>query len=245
VSTLSPAEIEGLERATVEAVAPPEVVEIGRWLVPLDDGTIGRARSAVPLSHEVGPEHLDDVVEAYRQRSLKPAFRLAEAAGLKGLTAEIVRRGYTSEQPTLVMTAPARGVAEIAVPFADLLDRPDEAWGQVFLGEGFDPVDGAHRVRRLTEAPDALYGAVREGGRTVAVGVVSFGHGWAGVHGMRTAADRRGAGFASRLLALFGSAALARQVDQVFLQVEETNRAQALYRRAGFEEAWRYRYWTR
>jgi len=84
---------------------------------------------------------------------------------------------------------------------------------------------------------------VREGGRTAAVGVVSFGHGWAGVHGMRTALDRRGAGFASRLLALFGAAARARQIHRVFLQVEEANPAQALYRRAGFETAWRYHYW--
>jgi ribosomal protein S18 acetylase RimI-like enzyme len=241
--SLSSADIETLERATVEALAPPEVVEIGPWLVPFDDGTIGRAKSAVPLSHDVGAEHLDAIVAAYRQRELTPAFRIAETPGLKAVTAEIARRGFTSEEPTLVMVAPARTVAEIAVPFADLVDRPDEAWGEVFLGQGFDPEDGANRVRRLTAAPDALYGSVREGGRTVAVGVVSFGYGWAGVHGMRTVADRRGAGFASRLLALFGSAALARQVDRVVLQVAETNRAQALYRRAGFEEAWRYRYW--
>ena len=75
------------------------------------------------------------------------------------------------------------------------------------------------------------------------MGVVTFGHGWAGIHGMRTSIDRRGAGFASRLLALFGAAAQARQVDRMFLQVEENNPAQNLYRRAGFDEAWRYRYW--
>lgn len=240
---MEPADIEALERATVEAVAPPEVIEIGPWLVPLDDGSIGRAKSAVPVTHEADVSQIDAVEAAYRQRGLKPAFRLAEVPGLRAVTAEIARRGYHSEQPTLVMTAPAAKVAELAAPFADLLDHPDEAWGQVFLGEGFDPVDGAHRVKRLTESPDALYGAVREGGRTMAVGVISFGHGWAGVHGMRTAVERRGAGLASRLLALFGAAAQARQVDRVFLQVEETNPAQNLYRRAGFEEAWRYRYW--
>jgi GNAT superfamily N-acetyltransferase len=240
---LDATDIESLERATVAAVAPPEVLELSGWLVPLDDGTIGRAKSAVPLRHDLDASGLDAVEAAYRERGLKAAFRLAEVSGLKAATAEVVRRGYRSEQPTLVMTAPASSVAELAAPFADLLDHPDEAWGQVFLGEGFDPVDGAHRVKRLTESPDALYGAVREGGRTVAVGVVSFGYGWAGIHGMRTALDRRGSGFASRLLALFGAAAEARQVDRIFLQVEEANPAQNLYRRAGFDEAWRYRYW--
>jgi ribosomal protein S18 acetylase RimI-like enzyme len=243
MTDLTAADIEALERATVEAVAPPDVVEIGPWLVPLDDGTIGRAKSAVPLTHEADATHIDAVEAAYQERSLKPAFRLAEVAGLKAVTAEVARRGYHSEQPTLVMIAPAARVAELAAPFADLLDHPDETWGKVFMGEGFDAADGAHRVARLTQSPDALYGAVREGGRTMAVGVVSFGHGWAGVHGMRTAIERRGAGLASRLLALFGAAAQARQVDRVFLQVEEGNPAQNLYRRAGFEEVWRYRYW--
>ncbi|MDZ4375086.1 MAG: GNAT family N-acetyltransferase [Phenylobacterium sp.] len=240
---LTPTDIESVERATIHAVAPPEVLEIGQWLVPLEAGPINRAKSAVPLSHEVDASHLDAIEAAYRQRDLSPAFRIAEAPGLKAVTAEIARRGYASELPTLVMTAPALSVAEIAAPFADLLDHPDETWGRMFLGEGFDPIDGAHRVERLTAAPDALYGAVREGGRTTAVGVISFGYGWASIHGMRTAMERRGAGLASRLLALFGAAALARQVDRVFLQVEDGNPAQNLYRRAGFEEAWRYRYW--
>lgn len=240
---MDPADIESLERATVEAVAPPDVLEIGGWLVPFDDGTIGRAKSAVPLRHDLDASALDAIEAAYRERGLKPAFRIADAPGLAAVTAELSRRGYVGAQPTLVMTARAERVAQVAVPFADLLDHPDEAWGSVFLGEGFDPVDGAHRVRRLTDAPDALYGAVRDGGRTVAVGVISFGHGWAGVHGMRTALDRRGSGFASRLLALFGAAAQARQVDRIFLQVEGGNPAQNLYKRAGFEEAWRYLYW--
>ncbi|WP_296598105.1 GNAT family N-acetyltransferase [Phenylobacterium sp.] len=237
------ADIESLERATVEAVAPPDTVEIDGWLLPFDDGTIGRAKSATPLRHDLDASALDAIEAAYRARGLKPAFRVADVPGLAAVTAELARRGYVGEQPTLVMTAPAARVAEVAVPFADLLDHPDEAWGAVFLGEGFDAKDGAHRVRRLTEAPDALYGAIRDGGRTVAVGVVSFGHGWAGVHGMRTALDRRGSGFASRLLALFGSAAQARQVDRVFLQVEEANPARRIYERAGFTPAWTYRYW--
>lgn len=240
---MDPADIESLERATVAAVAPPEVLEIDGWLVALDDGSISRAKSAVPLRHDLDAANLSAVETAYRDRGLQPAFRIAEAPGLKPLTAEILRRGYSSTQTTIVMTAPAESVASLAAPFADLLDHPDEAWGQVFLGEGFDPVDGAHRVKRLSQSPDALYGAAREGKQTVAVGVVTFGYGWAGIHGMRTSIDRRGAGLASRLLALFGSAALARQVGRMFLQVEEHNPAQNLYRRAGFEEAWRYRYW--
>ena len=128
----------------------------------------------------------------------------------------------------------------------DLLTTPDEAWGAVFLGEGFDPEDGASRVAALTRSPDALYGCVREGGRTVAVGCVTFGHGWAAIHGMRTDADKRGRGLASQVLAALGRATQDRGIDRVFLQVEEGNKdARSLYRKAGFTPVWPYRYWTR
>lgn len=236
-------DIEALERATVAAVAPPEVAEFDGWLAAFDDGAISRAKSAVPLSQTASPEPIGAIEEAYRGRGLPPAFRIAEVEGLAPVRDELARRGYVGARPSAVMVADARKVASFAIPFADLLDTPDEAWGQVFLSEGFDPGDGAYRVKALTRSPDALYGAVREGGRTVAVGVVSFGFGWAGVHGMRTTQERRGSGLASRLLAVFGTAALARGVPRIFLQVEEGNPARELYRRAGFEPAWTYRYW--
>lgn len=237
------AEIESLERATVEAVAPPETVEIDGWLVPFDAGPVGRAKSAVPLSHDVGAAAIPKIEAAFRERGLEPAFRVADTPGLDPVRAALAERSYVGHQPTAVEVAESSAVAACAVPFADLLERPDAAWGQVFLGEGFDPQEGAGRVERLTRAPDALYGAVRDGGRTVAVGVVSFGHGWAGIHGMRTAIDRRGSGFASRLLALFGSAAMGRETPRISLQVEEANPARRIYRRAGFTPVWTYRYW--
>lgn len=241
---MDPQDIESLERATVSAVAP-DAAEIAGWIVPFDDGTVRRAKSAAPLSHDLDASGIDAVEAAYAARGLPAAFRIADVPGLDAVRQELTRRGYEPQQPTVVMTAKSADVAAYAVPFADLLEHPDEAWGEVFLGKGFDPVDGAHRVKRLSQSPGALFGAVREGGQTVAVGVLSFGYGWAGVHGMRTALERRGAGFASRLLALFGAAAQARETDRIFLQVEEANPARGLYRRAGFQDAWTYRYWSR
>jgi GNAT superfamily N-acetyltransferase len=236
--------IASIERSTVEAVAPAEVLEIGGWLVPLDEGTVGRAKSAVPLSHQAGPEALDEIVAAYRERGLPPAYRIADVDGLAEVRAALQARGLSPAKPTWVKTAEALVLSGFCAPEAELLERPDDAWGEVFLGEGFDPADGASRVATLTRSPDALYGAVREDGCTMAVGAVSFGHGWAGVHGMRTARHARGRGYAGRILAAFGGAALARDIRRVFLQVEEANPARSLYRKAGFEAAWRYCYWS-
>lgn len=240
---MNAADLESLERATVEAVAPPEVMEIGGWLVPLDNGTIGRAKSAVPLRHDIGPEALDEIEAAYRQRGLKPAFRIADVATLAPVCAELVRRGFTARQPTIFKIGLIADLAAFSEGSAEILAKPDDAWSAVFLGEGFEPADAAHRIAALTRSPDAVYGAAGEGGRIGGVGVMSFGRGWAGIHGMRTAPDQRGRGLASRVLATLGRAALARGIERVFLQVEEANPARNIYRRAGFSPAWRYHYW--
>lgn len=238
-------DVEPIERATVAAVAPPRVLEIDGWLAPLDDGTIGRAKSAVPLSHTATPDAIGAIESAYWARGLTPAFRIAEAPGLARVRAALSGRGYVGARPTLMKVGDVARLAAFSDPPAELMAAPDEGWASVFLGEGFDPVDGAHRVAALTRSLGAVYAAVREDGRTVAVGAASFGHGWGGVHGMRTALDRRGGGLAGQILAALGQAMAARGVENVFLQVEEENPARALYRKAGFAEAWRYRYWSR
>ncbi|WP_332772830.1 GNAT family N-acetyltransferase [Phenylobacterium sp.] len=242
-------DVEAIERATLAAVAPRAVAEVDDWLVALEPGTIRRAKSAVPLRHDpaFSPEILDRIEAAFAEHGLEPAFRLADLPGLQPVRAELTRRGYGFEQPTLVkvssavaMLAAARGEP------ANVSDAPDAGWAGVFTGEGFDPADGANRVAALTRSPDAVYGGVREGDRTVGVGVAAFGYGWASVHGMRTDISRRGQGLAGRVLAGLAGAAQARGIDRVFLQVEEGNApARSLYRRFGFEPAWRYFYWSK
>lgn len=240
---MDPAEVEGLERSIVAAVAPPDVAEIDGWLAPFDDGTIGRAKSAVPLRHDLGPEGLDALEAAYRARGLSPAFRIADAPGLEAVRAELARRGYAPKQPTIMKTGDVARLAAFSEPPAEVLSAPDEPWAAVFQGPGFDPADGAQRVKALSRSPGAAFGAARTGGETVAVGLASFGHGWAGIHGMRTALDRRGEGHAGRVLTALGREMQARGLGRVFLQVEEANPARSLYRKAGFQPAWRYWYW--
>jgi len=240
---LSGGDIAALERDTVAAVAPPEMLELGDWLVPLDNGPIGRAKSAVPLRHDLGPEAVGKVVAAYRDRGLKPAFRIADVAGLEPVRAALTTHGLAPEQPTIFKIGFVSQLAGFSEASARILDQPDKAWAGVFLGEGFDPADGAHRVAALTRSPGAVYGAAGEGGRTQAVGVMSFGARWAGIHGMRTAPAHRGKGLASAILAALGRAAQAQGFEQVFLQVEEANPARRIYRAAGFGPVWRYRYW--
>ena len=239
-------DIEAIERATLAAVSPPAQEEIAGWLLPFDNGTVGRAKSAVPLSHEAPPAGaLDDMEARYAARGLPLFLRLPDIEAFGRFRSLLTARGYSPCKPTHVQTAPAHDVAAVSAgPMAQTAPAPDEAWAAVFVGEGFDPVDGASRVATLSRAPGALFASIREGRVTVAAGMGGFSHGWASVHGMRTAQHCRGRGLAARVLATLAQAALARGLDRVMLQVETVNTsALALYRRAGFTTAWTYSYW--
>lgn len=242
------ADIEAIERATLIAVAPEAVEEIPGWLLPFDWGTVGRAKSAVPLAHAAPDAQVLRAIEArYAARGLPTVLRIPSAASFDGFCAVLAAGGYARHKPTQVHTAASATVCGVSTGApADIATAPDDGWAQVFLGEGFDAADGASRVRTLSRAPASLFASVRENGRTVAAGAASFGHGWASVHGMRTAQHCRGRGLAGRVLASLAAAALARSYERMFLQVEAGNAAaQALYRRAGFELAWSYAYWRK
>ncbi len=241
-------EVEAIERATLAAVAPPASTEIGGWLLGFDGGAIGRAKCATPLHHDGSASNtlLDEIESAFRARDLAPLFRVADVAGLAKVHEALADKGYKDRQPTLVKTGSSRVMREVSSETAELVGRPDEAWAGVFLGQGFDPVDGASRVNALTRGQDAIYAQVRDSGRTVAVGVAAFGFGWMSIHGMRTEISRRGEGLAGRILAALAGAGQARGIERAFLQVEEPNlSARALYRRAGLTPIWRYHYWSR
>jgi GNAT superfamily N-acetyltransferase len=218
-------------------------VEIGSWLVALDSGPIGRAKSAVPLRHDLGAELVGEVEDAYRARGLKPSFRLADIPSLEPIGAELARRGFAATQPTIFKIGRVSELAAVSDASATILSTPDQAWRAVFLGEGFDAIADARRIAALSRSPDAIYAAAGQEGQTHAVGVMSFGRGWAGIHGMRTAPGHRGKGYATAILGALGRAAQARGVERVSLQVEEGNPARKIYRRAGLSPAWRYHYW--
>ncbi len=242
-------EVDSLELATLSAV-PPERLDDGvaGWLVPMDHGTVGRARSAVPLSHQ--PPSVADVVAIatrYRQNGFLPVFRLPELPAFAEIKAWLCAQGFKARQPTQVMVAavdalhPASSSAEYAVRLDTL---PDDAWRSVFLGEGFDPVDGASRVGILSRARESRYASIRCKGAAVACGMASFSHGWLGVHGMRTLAAYRGKGMASALLSAMVRSARTRGIERAFLQVDGANKAAVrLYERMGFTLAWTYAYW--
>jgi ribosomal protein S18 acetylase RimI-like enzyme len=244
---MTSSDIETLERATVAAVSPETVEEFHGWLLAFDRGTVNRAHSAVPLNHVPVENAMIDRIEArYRAHGLPAMFRLAHEACFDNLRQELVRRGYQTGRPVLVQVGSVKAMRAVsAATPAETADLPDAEWAALFLAEGFDPVDGASRVKALGRAHHSVFASIRENGKTVAAGAGAFSHGWSSVHGMRTDQAFRGRGLAGRVLAGIATVAAQRGIERVFLQVEDVNSpALALYRRAGFKTVWRYDYWN-
>lgn len=242
-------EIASVEHATLAAVPPRRQETWDDWLLAFDDGTVGRCHSAAPLRHAAPrADSLSHIERRYAAAGLPPVLRIPELPAFDGLRGQLRAHGYLRSKPTLVQTAPLAGLARppAAGVDVDLAPMPAGDWEDVFLGEGFDPVDGASRLAILRRGRDSVFAGARQDGRIVAVGSACFSAGWCGIHGMRTLPSHRGHGLATTLISALAGAARERGLQRCFLQVEQDNAtAQALYARRGFTTAWAYAYWKK
>ena len=239
-------DVESIERATLDAVCPAEVNEFPGWLLPYDPLPVGRAQSAVPLAHTpLSLPELQQIEAHYQQRHRPTVFRLPEGLISADTASALYDMGYTGAHGVLVQVAELAGLLRLApLDAATLSAAPSAQWASVYTADGFDPVDGAHRVQLLSRSRHVVYAHVSEGGQALAAGTGSISQGWLSIHGMRTAPSAQGRGLASRILAGLAAHAAAQGVHRVFLQVEDDNTvAQGLYRKAGFVTAWQYHYW--
>jgi ribosomal protein S18 acetylase RimI-like enzyme len=245
--SLQPIQVEAIERATLHAVSPAARTELASWILPFDSGTVGRAKSAVPLTH-AAPELsvLREIEATYAGRACPVMLRIPVLPTFESFRHHLAETGYREHTLTEVQVADAASVRAVSdgAP-AEVLAAPSAAWASVFLGEGFDPVDGASRVRKLGQAAGSLFATLLQDEYPAAAPAAAFSHGWASIHGMRTAQECRGRGLAGGVLATLAEAAIARGYQSLFLQVATDNApAKSLYRRAGFMHAWSYSYWV-
>jgi len=244
---IAPGDIESIERATLAGLGCDSVQVLDGWLLPRVKAPMGRAKSAVPIRHDLllDPAGLETITSAYAVDGLKVMFRVPDAAGMMSVRHLLAGMGFGPVlRPTHVMIADLTDVAQISDSTAIFTSEPDPDWSAVFTSPGFDPDDGAARVQALARARNTCFGRVNIDGMAVAVGVGNYNWGWVSLHGMRTALAFRGQGHAATLLAGLARIGLEQGLSRAVLQVEEGNwSAFNLYRRAGFRTAWRYDYW--
>jgi N-acetylglutamate synthase len=201
--TLLHADIEAIERATLAAVEPQHLralQALGGWLVPIDDGTVGRAHSAVPLTHDLQSvsepvsepatapargqavaaelaQLVQQVDAIYSAAGMATAWRLPELPSFDSLRGHLQRSGHVPSQPTWVQVAQvadaAGGKAQEGLR-AEIQPQPSLEWQSVYLGADFDAVDAASRIGILSRGKHTHFAVLRVDGRAVASGALSL-----------------------------------------------------------------------
>jgi GNAT superfamily N-acetyltransferase len=235
---------------------------LGGWVLRAGNGFTGRANSALAVG-DPGVPLADAVaqVEAFYAERRLPA-RVQVPFGLSSLpaghepTAELdallAARGWTHDEPTLLMTADLRGAdlrgANPPVPVpagttVDVAPEPDAQWLEQYRYRGGGLPAGARDV--LLAAPWQRFVSVRRAGRTVAVGRVAVARGWAGVTAMTVDAGERRQGLGGWLLQRLLAEGTAEGARFAYLQVMQSHAAAVeLYRGHGFTPHHRYHYRT-
>lgn len=244
-------EVRGLA-AVIEPIAfnawpAPDVQSLGGWRMRFADGFSGRGNSVAAFGDpglEIG-EAVSRAVAAYRGRGLKPLFQTTPADEPEGLDNYLSTRGWTALKPVHVMVAAAKPVGPGDVSRVVLAPRMSAAWQQVFDAGVADPRDAAERRGMIARiGAGAVFAlALADDGIPAAVGLGVAERGYGGIFCMRTIATARRRGYARLLLNALSDALHNKGAHTLYLQVEQGNEgAIALYRDAGFNTAYDYRY---
>jgi ribosomal protein S18 acetylase RimI-like enzyme len=247
--------VAGLEEAAAGGWRAPEEAALGRWRLRAAGGVTGRANSALALSDPGMPldAAVAEVCRWYRARGLPPMVavpypldRAKDSVVDRFLAGEgwAVRRGAAT-----VMTGGPQAVAQRVRALAPpggrptvvLAGTPGDEWLALYHPHG-QPLPEAGR-QLLRSAPWQAFGAVREAGRTIAIGRVAMADGWAGLTAIEVHPGHRRRGLGGTVTGALAAAAAARGAAGLYLQVENDNTpARALYRGLGFADHHGYHY---
>ena len=243
-----PVEPRVLEPIAARGWRAAESAGLGGWRLFASAGQSGRINSCWPIEppDRPAPEAISAVEAWYAARGLPSRFKIAGSrAEPPDLEARLAARGYAPGEATLTMTGPLAGAAD---PGIVIETSPGDAYRRVFADPSFgDDTDARERLDALERMPSPrAFALVLVDDAPAAIGACVVDGDWAGVIGMRTAPAHRRQRLARRVFLALADFARRSGAGQGYLQVEARNDpAVALYRSAGFETAYEYRYWRR
>jgi N-acetylglutamate synthase len=218
------------------------------WLLRVSPGKAKRARSVnahfgstLPLAQKIA--YCERI---FSDRGLPLLFRITPFVQPANLDAELAARGYDAFQPTRVQIVRLDHPPESpAVPGVDFM-TPTPATFADAVGElqETSAEQRAAYLERLMHSPLTTRNVIAVmDGRPVGTGTVMLEDGLAGVFTMGTAAEARGRGIASAILASMLRWAWEHGAAHAYLQVDAENHpAIAVYRKFGFSDAYTYHY---
>ena len=250
--------IEDLQRVMVEAWPPVERAGLGDWVLRAAGGFTGRANSVLALGDPglLLPQAVAEAEGWYAARGLPARFLVAGPVGFAvaddPLGAELLRRGYTEDNRSVVMTAAAAevaGAATASVPASaaarvEVSGQLTPAWLEAY-GRQREVVPGATEAV-LTGSPEQLFASVSLGGGVAALARLGIARGWGGLYSVWVDPEQRRGGLARVLTGALAAQARARGIRSIHLQTLHSNTAAiGLYESLGFGPHHSYSYLQR
>jgi N-acetylglutamate synthase len=239
-----------LEERLFNAWPALQTVHVDGWLLRMAGGHTKRSNAASQLHPSTLPaeELIRAVKTTYRRAGIEPMVRITPLS-TPGTDAALEAAGWTFYDPTLVMTASLKervkleGAGTASVVMAE---EPSEAW-----------IEGAAAAYELADWQRDMLAAIVSNIRVEAAfttvyvdkqplgyGIAVAERGYVGLYDLAVSPAARGSGVGARMVTSLLHWGRSKGAGTAYLQVRETNvKAQALYRRLGFSEV--YRYWCR
>jgi N-acetylglutamate synthase len=237
-------EVRAIEQAAARAWPAVQNVDVEGWQVRLSGGGSRRANSVLPL-HFSGPDlgrALESVEAHYRAQKTRCYFQVTSIAEPDTLDAALEARGYTYEEPCLLM---AKRLVPTSMPDGLVVSRePTPDWLSVY-GEALDPARKAALPAVLAAVPQprAFLLVMRDGKSLSSALAVVSPDGIALVECVATRSAVRRSGGAQVVMEALESWSAANGAHTAALQVVAGNTpARRLYDRRGYAEVGRYHY---
>jgi N-acetylglutamate synthase len=236
-----------IEDASLAVSQPAQQSFFDGWLLRYSPGKAKRARSinsigagALPLAVK-----LSHCVDFYEQRRLPCLFRITPFSQPRNLDTELAAADFEAHQDTRVMTVALSEVARSAPQSAARSVNVEQFTAAFCTLHGLDSAKASAERERYARVADRSAFVVQfDNDRLVACGSIALEGKLAGVFGMVTAAEYRGRGVATAIVAKLLDDARAAGAEMAYLQVEADNApARRAYSKFGFKDC--YAYWYR
>ena len=243
--------IQRYQELTSNACPANTIIFLNGWILRVSEGIMKRANSVLPLQY-IGSDLLEDIKKVetiYRKRNLTPIFQIPDYFEPQNLEKTLFSRGYKSVDETIVMTA---GIEDICTTVNDsyrysLESEGRQLWFQALTdisGYNVSHIEGIRAIiKRIPFAKGFLY--VKNGNEIVGIGRGVIDQDFLGIYSLIVHPLYRRKGIGLSMVDKLVEWGKMHSVHEVYLQVESNNSgAISLYRKAGFTERCRYRYFV-
>lgn len=238
-----------IEDAALNASAPPQQLWLDGWFLRLCPGKAKRARSVNAVAPGRLPlaDKLARAAAAYREAKLPMVVRITPFTHPTELDTVLADLGWLRFDDTQVMiTHELREQNLRPLPDGSQLVPADAATYAEAVGQlrGSSAAQRQGHARRLAMSPVPYQGwLLRQGDQLLACAQFAREGELVGLYDVFTAAPARGQGLAQAVCSELLVRAAAQGARIGYLQVEASNApAQAVYRKLGFVDGYRYHY---